>query len=284
MPYTETTLTAFDDTPIFLRVWTPDTKQRAVLVIVHGLAEHAERYQHVVKTFLQKGYVIYGHDHRGFGRSGGVRGHWEHFDDVLKDMDQVVELARTEWPNLPFGMFAHSMGGVIAIQYLARYHNKFQAAVISAPGFEPGPEQNKVLLWLTPLANKIVPRRPLDRHPPKKFRLSHDPAQAAAWDADPLVHPYASPRWGVEYMRAAREAKSLLGKLNLPVLVVMGEEDVTVEREAIEKAVAAAGPAVTFHTYPGAYHEVHNEIPEIREPMLARTLAWMETQLFGTPA
>lgn len=279
MAYQETTLTAFDGTPIFLRTWTPDQPPRGVLILVHGLAEHAGRYRYVVDSFLQHDFVIYGHDHRGFGKSGGIRGHWEHFDDVIKDMNMVVELAKTAWPDLPFVMFAHSMGGVIGVQYLARYEHKFRAAVLSAPGFGPGPDQNKLLLMLTPIAAKIIPRKPLDRKPPAEYRLSHDPAQAAAWDADPLVHPYATPRWAVEYMRAAREAKALLARLRLPVLLVMGEEDVTIDREAIREAVAASGPNVTFRTYPGAYHEVHNEIPEIRERMLTETMAWVEEQL-----
>jgi alpha-beta hydrolase superfamily lysophospholipase len=60
MAYTERTLTAFDNTPIFLRTWTPDdVPPRAVLMIVHGLAEHAARYQYVIEAFLKQGYVIY---------------------------------------------------------------------------------------------------------------------------------------------------------------------------------------------------------------------------------
>ena len=280
MAYSETTLTAFDGTPIFLRTWTPDDqKPRAVLILVHGLAEHAGRYQYVLDTFLPQGYVIYGHDHRGFGKSGGIRGHWEHFDDVIKDMEMVVARAKNEWPDLPFGMFAHSMGGIIGIHYLSRHEEQFRAAVISAPGFGPGPSQNKFLLMITPIAAKLIPRKPLDRGEPETYTLSHDPAQAAAWAADPLVHSYSTPRWAVEYLRAAKEAKALLAKLSLPVLVVMGSEDVTIDMADIRQAVEAAGPNVTFRVYPGAYHEVHNEIREIRELMLAETLEWMEHNL-----
>ena len=280
MAYSETFLTAFDGTPIFLRTWTPDDAEpRAVLVLVHGLAEHAGRYPHVVEAFLRQGYVIYGHDHRGFGKSGGIRGHWEHFEDVLKDMDMVVRLARDNHPHLPFGMFAHSMGGTIGVQYLY-YHDNFDAAAISAPGFGPGPDQNQLLLKLIPILARVIPRKPLDRGSSGEYRLSHDPAQARAWDEDPLVHPYATPRWAVEYLRAAREAKDLFPKLTLPILVIMGEEDVTVDTALIREAVAAAGPNVTFRTYPGAYHEVHNELPEIREPMLRDLVTWMNEHLF----
>jgi alpha-beta hydrolase superfamily lysophospholipase len=285
MSYAETTLTSFDGVPIFLRTWTPDDiAPRAVLLLVHGLAEHAGRYQYVIDAFLQKGYVIYGHDHRGFGKSGGLRGHWEHFDEVMKDMEMVVERAKSEWPDLPFGMFGHSLGGVVGIQYLARHEEQFRAAVISAPGFGPGPDQNKLLIMITPIANLIIPRKPLDRGAPEEYTLSHDPAQAVAWDADPLVHPYATPRFAVTYMRAAKEAKAILAQLSIPILIVMGEEDITVSQQDIREAVAAAGPNITFRTYPGAYHEVHNEIDEIRNLMLAETVAWMEGNLLGAPA
>ncbi len=284
MAYHETFLTAFDDTPIFLREWTPDDRPpRAVLMIVHGLAEHAGRYQHVVDAFLAQDYAIFGHDHRGFGKSGGLRGHWEHFDDVLRDMQQIVEYVQSRYPDLPCGMFAHSMGGTIGIHYLYR-HNVFKAAVISAPGLGPGPDQNQLLLALTPILARIIPRRPIDRGEPETYRLSHDPAQAAAWKADPLVHPYVTPRWAIEYLNAAKTAKDLLAKIRIPLLVVMGEEDVTVDTGLIREAVAKAGPNVTFLTYPGAYHEVHNEIAEIRNAMLTQTVSWMNQSLFSAEA
>lgn len=280
MAYSETTLTAFDGTPIFLRTWMPDDqKPRAVLILVHGLAEHAGRYQYVLDTFLPQGYVIYGHDHRGFGKSGGIRGHWEHFDDVIRDMEMVVARAKNEWPDLPFGMFAHSMGGIIGIHYLSRHEEQFDAAIISAPGFGPGPDQNKLLLLITPIAARIIPRKPLDRGESETYTLSHDPSQAEAWKNDPLVHPYATPRWAVEYLRAAKEAKALLAQLQLPILLVMGSDDVTIDKDDIREAVAAAGKNVTFRVYQGAYHEVHNEIPEIREPMLQDAMKWMNQQL-----
>jgi len=283
MSYSETFLTSFDGAPIFLRTWTPDdAKPRAALMLVHGLAEHAGRYQHVVEAFLAQGYVVYGHDHRGFGKSGGPRGHWEHFEDVLRDMDMVVKRIQAEHPGLPFGMFAHSMGGTIGVQYLYHYDN-FHAAAISAPGFGPGPDQNQLLLKLLPILSRLFPRKTLDRGGSDEYRLSHDPAQAEAWDADPLVHSYATPRWAVEYLKAAKEAKDLLAQLTIPILVIMGEEDVTVDTSLIREAAAAAGPNVTLRTYPGAYHEVHNELPEIREPMIRDLVAWMNAQLFNRP-
>jgi lysophospholipase len=280
MSYTETTLTAIDGLSIFLRTWEPDDLEpQAVLVLVHGLAEHAGRYQYVVDAFLSQGYVIYGHDHRGFGRSGGRRGDFERFDLVLSDLDQVVGLARTQHPGLPLGMFAHSMGGTIGVQYLTRHQEKFNAAILSAPGFGPGPDQNKRLISLARILAKFAPTLTIPRGSSGEYKLSHDPAQAAAWDADPYVHNYATPRFAVLYLQAAAEAKTQLGQLRLPLLVVMGEEDVTINQTDIREAVAAAGDNLTFITFPGAYHEVHNEIQEIREDMLRTAVAWMMDQM-----
>ncbi len=279
MSYNETTHSATDGLSLFLRTWVPDEKPQAILILVHGLAEHAGRYQYVVDAFLRQGYAIYGHDHRGFGRSGGRRGDFEHFEQLLTDLDQVVDLARAQHRGLPLGMFAHSMGGTIGVQYLTHHQGKFRAAILSAPGFGAGPDQNKLLITLARVLAKIAPTLSIHRGSDGEYRLSHDPAQATAWDADPYVHDLATPRFAVQYLRAAHEAKLQLGRLRLPLLVVMGEEDVTINQEDIREAVATAGDNLTFITYPGAYHEVHNEIPKIRNEMLRTAVAWMTEQL-----
>ena len=83
----------------------------------------------------------------------------------------------------------------------------------------------------------------------------------------------------MQYLQAATEAKAQLRRLRLPILVVMGEDDVTINQDDIREAVAAAGDNLTFVTFPGAYHEVHNEIQEIREKMLSTAVAWMAEKL-----
>ncbi len=128
-------------------------------------------------------------------------------------------------------------------------------------------------------SQESTPTLTINRSSSGEYRLSHDPAQAAAWDDDPYVHSYATPRFAVRYLQAAAEAKSQLGQLRLPLLIVMGEEDVTINQVDIREAVAKAGDNLTFITYPGAYHEVHNETPEIRENMLLTAVTWMVEQM-----
>ncbi len=283
MNYTETTLTARDGLPLFLRMWTPDLapasgqapEPRGVLVLVHGLGEHAGRYPHVVAAFAQRGYVIYGHDHRGFGRSGGKRGDYKQFDDVITDLDQVVTFARQTYPNLPVFLYAHSLGGMYATHYLARHQAKIRAALLSAPGYGPGPDFNPTLIRLARILARLTPGLTLNTGGSKDFRLSHDPEVKKAYEQDALRHDLVTARFAWTNLQKATEAGQVLATLRLPLLIILGAEDTTINRQAITDAVAKAGANVTFRYYP-CFHELHNELAELREPVLADTLAWFE--------
>ncbi|NUQ38591.1 MAG: lysophospholipase [Caldilineales bacterium] len=277
----ETTLTTADAQHLHLRVWMPIAAPHAVLLIVHGLGEHAGRYPHVVETFLTAGYAIYGHDHRGFGRSSGKRGDYDHFDQILADLDQVVELARSQHPGLPLCLYAHSLGGLIATHYLARHETKIAAAVISAPGYGAGPDLNAAKIQLAKIMARILPGFSMNTGGSKDFRLSHDAEVQRAYESDTLRHDIVTMRFVHMTLQKAEEGKAVLATLRLPILVMLGEEDTSINRQAVHDAVAQAGPTVTFRRYPGGYHEVHNEIAAIRQPALAGVLAWMEAQLHG---
>ncbi len=281
MPYHETTLTAQDGVPLFLRVWSPNQTPRAILVLVHGLSEHAGRYPHVVNAFLAQDYVIYGHDHRGYGRSGGPRGDYERFEDVLRDLDQVVDYARSQHPNLPLGMYAHSLGGMYATHYLARYGNdKVNAALISAPGYGPGPDFSRMKLLLTRVLAKIAPKLTIETSSEDApFTLSHDPEAEKAYREDELVHHVVTMRFAYTGIEKGREARALLCALNMPVMVILGEEDTVIDRQAVIDAASPCPDKVHFRQYAGGYHELHNEIPDIRNRVLGDVIAWMNDQL-----
>src|SRR5574339_72659 len=71
----EANLKSQDGTDFFLRYWEPDSRNKAVIVLIHGLGDHTGRYEHVAQALTGAGYTLCGMDLRGHGRSGGVRGH-----------------------------------------------------------------------------------------------------------------------------------------------------------------------------------------------------------------
>ncbi len=282
MTLQESTLRASDGTPLFLRVWKPAEEPRAVLILVHGLGEHAGRYPHVVETFLPQNYVIFGHDHRGFGRSGGKKGDLRRYDDLLHDLDQVVDLARKRYPGLPVAMYGHSMGGTIVTSYLAGHQDKVDAAVISAPGYGPGPDFSKLMLLMSRILYRLAPGLSIHTGAEENLQLSHDPAVQQAYKDDPYVHDIVTPRFSQLFLDGARKAQRLLPQLSLPILLIMGEEDKSINQQAVIDAAAQAGPNLTFRRYAGSYHELHNEIPEIRQQALDDVQRWLAGTLFGS--
>ena len=91
MKHQEFNWKAFDGTDLFAQVWEPSVvSPRAVICLVHGLGEHSGRYAHVAEAFEKEGYILFGFDHRGHGRSGGARGHVSSVEDFLRDIDLLL--------------------------------------------------------------------------------------------------------------------------------------------------------------------------------------------------
>ncbi len=283
MSYKKSTLTTADGLSPFLRTWTPDAPPKAVLVIIHGLGEHAGRYRHLVNAFLDKGYAIYGHDHRGHGQSGGKRGDYEKLDQILNDIDLVVDLAFQTYPDPPLCLFAQSLGGMYGTHYLTRHEDKIAAAVLSSPGYGAGPDFSKFLIFMSKVLNRVAPNTSTQWGSQEdEFKFSHCPEAEREYREDEYYHHTVTVRLAYSNLQKADEAKELLATLTLPVLVIMGEQDTTINRQAIIDAVAAANENVTFNRYDGCYHEMHNEVVELRGPILDDVVAWMGEAVFET--
>ena len=116
MNHFETSWKSRDDLDIFAQGWEPESP-KAVVCLVHGLGEHTSRYAHVAEAFGREGYILFGADLRGHGRSGGPRGHISSIEDFMQDIDVLFEQARKRYPNLPFILYGHSLGGIQVLHY-----------------------------------------------------------------------------------------------------------------------------------------------------------------------
>ena len=118
MKHYEMTWKARDGLDIFAQSWEPTILQpKAVVCLVHGLGEHTSRYAHVAEAFGRQGFVLFGADLRGHGRSGGARGHISSIEDFMKDIDVLLEQARLRYPGLPIILYGHSLGGIQVLHY-----------------------------------------------------------------------------------------------------------------------------------------------------------------------
>src|SRR5687768_920223 len=112
-------LTASDGTSLFWRAW-PPPEPRAAIAVVHGLAEHSGRYDHVGRHLAARGFAVYAIDYRGHGRSAGRRVHVDSFDDYVEDIGALVGLVKERHPVLPRFLLGHSQGGLVTLLFLLR--------------------------------------------------------------------------------------------------------------------------------------------------------------------
>src|SRR4051812_2138074 len=115
LPSMKTVLTR-DRLALLTRIWPASQRApgtaRGVVVIVHGLGEHAGRYDHVARRLNGQGFNVVGYDHRGHGRSPGARGGIESVDDLCADLACVIDAARKEFAG-PLIVLGHSLGGLV---------------------------------------------------------------------------------------------------------------------------------------------------------------------------
>src|SRR4051794_18591538 len=130
---TERTFDGVGGVDIVYDVWTPDTAPRVVVVLAHGLGEHARRYDHVAERFGEAGFITYALDHRGHGRSGGKRMLVRDIREFTGDFDTLVGIAKRENPGLKYVVLGHSMGGGIVFAYAVERPDNYDLVVLSAP-------------------------------------------------------------------------------------------------------------------------------------------------------
>jgi alpha-beta hydrolase superfamily lysophospholipase len=259
-------------------VWEPEDEDcRGVVVLCHGYAEHARRYDHVAQRFGESGLAVYALDLRGHGRSGGKRVYLRDISEYTEDFHTLVGIAAAEYPELKVIVLGHSMGGGVVFAYGVEHPDDYAAMVLSGPAVDAQEGQGSVKLSLAKAVGKLLPGLPVEELPTDA--VSRDPDVVAAYNADPLVHHGKLP---------AGIAKALIGvgetmpqraaALTAPLLVVHGEQDKLIPVRGSRRLIECVGSQdAQLKVYPGLYHEVFNE-PE-RAEVLDDVAAWIEAKL-----
>ncbi|OZI13573.1 alpha/beta hydrolase [Bacillaceae bacterium SAS-127] len=138
-------LTMSDGHEVFLTEWVNDeVKPKAVLQIAHGMTEHSKRYRELAEHLVSMGFVVYGNDHRGHGRTGeksGLLGFFTEengFERVVDDLKEINDEVHRMHPDLPIFMMGHSMGSFLVRRYLQRFSGTINGVIISGTGSDRG--------------------------------------------------------------------------------------------------------------------------------------------------
>jgi alpha-beta hydrolase superfamily lysophospholipase len=258
-------------------VWTPDTPPRGVVVLSHGYAEHARRYDHVAQRLGDAGLVVYALDHRGHGRSGGKRVYVRDISEYTGDFHTLVGIAAAEYPDLNRIVLGHSMGGGVVFAYGVEHPDDYAAMVLSGPAVDAQSTVSLLKAFIAKALGKIAPGLPVENLPADA--VSRDPAVVTAYETDPLVYHGKLPAGVVRALFTVGETMAQrAAALTAPLLVVHGGQDKLIPVEGSERLVECVGSTdVHLKVYDELYHEVFNE-PE-RAVVLDDVASWIEVRL-----
>lgn len=277
MTHQQSTLSSNSGCRIYTQNWQPSDEPKAVLILVHGLAEHSNRYVGIANYFTEQGYAVYALDHEGHGHSQGLRGYINSFDDFLTTLDQYLNNIANQHPGKKLFLVGHSMGGVISSAYLLEHQQKLAGCILSGAALATGdvisPLQKVVLNTLS----KVLPKLPVLQL--EANDVCHDPAVVEAYKNDPHVFTgKIRVRLITEILRTADRVLKYAANISLPMLILHGGDDKMASPSGSEKLYAGISSSdKTLKIYPGLYHEIFLE-PEKLE-IYAAIHTWLEQKL-----
>jgi alpha-beta hydrolase superfamily lysophospholipase len=277
MKHTEARLQGAGQRSIYCQCWEPETAPKAILLLVHGAGEHSGRYLHVAEFFVEQGLAVLALDHRGHGHSDGKPGHIDVFDDYLVDLAVFHNEVERRFPGVPIFLLGHSLGGLIACNYLLQQQDRFVGCILSGAliksDLQPGWVQMGVIRLLALLAPRLGVMQ-LDAS-----GVSRDAEEVKKYVEDPLVlHGKASARMVRELFAGMGALQAGAAGITLPMLMLHGDADVLTSPDGsryLHQHISSTDKTLTI--YPGLYHEILNE-PE-RQDVLDQILSWCEARL-----
>ncbi|MCK4356005.1 lysophospholipase [Candidatus Bipolaricaulota bacterium] len=277
MRHQEGFFTGVRSTDIYYQCWLPEDEPRAVLLIVHGLAEHSGRYMNVVDHFIPLGYAVYGIDHLGHGKSDGTRVYVKRFNDFIDVLSVYVDMVLKWQPGKSLFLVGHSMGALISALFLLDHQAELAGAILSGPSVKVPNNASPITISMVKLLSTLLPRAGLFQL--EAEGVSRDPAVVQAYVSDPLVHTRKITAWlTYEILKAMQRITAEASKITLPVLIVQGSADRLVDPDGARILYGAVSSVdKTIKIYDGLYHEVFNE-PE-HDQVLGDVEAWLEARL-----
>ncbi len=264
-----------DGIQMYARNWKP-SDPKAVVVLVHGLGEHINRYHHVAEAFANANYAMQGFDLRGHGQSAGQRGYTPGYESLMDDITDFIADARQRYPGLPVFLYGHSMGGNQVINYALRSPQAIKGVIATGPWLKLAFTPPAAQVMIAKLLNNLVPSFSLSSALDQKA-LSRDPEVVSKYAADPLVHDKISVRLYTSIYTNGFWALEHAAELKIPMLLMHGASDKITSAPASQDFARLAGKIVTLRIWDGFYHEIHNE-PE-KADVIQAMVSWLDKNL-----
>ena len=299
-----------DNVPVAVYHWLSPKEPKAVIHIVHGMAEHALRYNDFAETACKRGFTVFASDHRGHGKTAtetaalGYLADGDGFRRVVDDQQEINAEIKRRYPYLPVIIVGHSFGSFVTQEYIELYGNSVDAAVLIGSG---GPNPGVTIGFVLAKLNCFFK----GRKSPAKFMnalvfgsynskikqaktdfdwLSRDEAEVKKYTGDERCGFICTAGFFEDFLRGLKrihKQKALKGiPAELPVLITSGSEDPVSNGGKTIKTLYSLYKGrglkdAELKCYEGARHEILNETN--KETVKADILNWIEKRLPTTP-
>ncbi|GAU77448.1 alpha/beta fold hydrolase [Fusibacter sp. 3D3] len=279
---------SFEDSVIKGYKWIEDKTPLQIVVLSHGMAETIERYDLFANYLLERDIFVFGHSHRGHGKTAGSIEQLGHLGEngwfkMKEDLRRVIEMAKSDYPDAPLVLLGHSMGSFLARDFILDYSYLLEGVILSGTGYMD-PFKLKVAKFLaeregskiglhqkSAFLNRIsfgTYNNRIKNNTTAFDWLSRDEKQVQKYIQDPycgVVHPVSF------YIEFFTNLQRILHtdvfknqKNNLPMLILSGDCDpVGAYGKGVKKTSAyysANGFVTTLKLYSKGRHEMLNEI------------------------
>jgi alpha-beta hydrolase superfamily lysophospholipase len=265
----------------YQRSWLPSEPGR-VMVLVHGYAEHAGRYDEMAMYFAERGFAVYAYDQAGHGRTAGARGHVDRFDRLVDELARFIELVRLDHPGLPLTLVGHSMGGLVVAATAAFRNPEVERIVLSGAllqlGGDGGGLRQSISLGVARMIARFAPRVAISTGLDLQG-LSRDPEVIRRYLEDPLVKDRMSVRFAAGMSSMVSAVRGAVDRIERPILILHGGDDSLSPPAGSRHLHAGLTDKIAkrsaLQIYPELRHEIFQE-PE-REQVWQDMLRWIES-------
>jgi alpha-beta hydrolase superfamily lysophospholipase len=243
----------------------PGRRKHRLLYIIHGYGEHGGRYLHLPHYLKDTYDSFYCLDLRGHGRSEGLRGHVDRYDEYAEDVGVGIRHVYERFRNHPGGfeidLLGHSMGGLVVLRVAHLLPDlPVTNLLVSAPLLGIAVQVSAAKIAAARLFSKVWGTLHMTNEIDARL-LSRDPEVAIAYRADRLVSSKGTPRWYTELLGAMDDTMSRHDGIQWPMLLMVPLEDRIVDKQrSLTYFEGLKHPNKTLITYPGYYHEIFNDI------------------------
>lgn len=245
------------------------------ITILHDAGDHGGRYEALASTLAEGGWAIALPDMRGHGKSEGPRGHSAGLAEVLRDIEAVQDHLAYRLPDAPRLLVGLGLGSVYAVAYAINHPDAVGAMVLASPNLAPRYEAPRKPGGLKGLFAKVGPTSAGSLgHTPEA--LTSLPEQQRLLAADPLVHNDISAHTLGHLPATLERVGAGFARLDVPTLVLVGEDDPLVDQAAVSRW-CASNPRAERRALPGRRHDLFHD--EGAETLAADVARWIATAI-----